>query len=457
MLKALLHPKKAPFSKAKDIRIQRMLTNDRYAQISLLCLGMAPTFFLTIPHWVHYWYLLLLLTGLAYALQHRPEVTGNDTLPLLILAAPFIATLSAQIFRDEVLLRSLDSPSRLLCAIPIYFLLRDILKTRMLEAASLFNTLIWSSVVALITLPYFIDDARTLFYGGRIATDRVDTNTLGSYIGILLTFVLIGIWRTLSDYLRRDRRPITLLALSLLTLGSLVGMFLLMQTQSRGAWIGFLGASVTLSILAWRLQQSGRLVIGMMAVAAALFLLLVMNEPAYQSRLLSIPQSLSAWIETGNQETSGGIRMSMLTATFHLFLDQPLAGYGEKGYISALSAQSFEAAYDPLTLAALKGAGPHNGILDQMLENGALGLGSSLLLYLAPVLLLLTGLRKNYREKTSNNADLQLCGVVFLLQTLLLQFTINPYGLRMLATFNALMLALFLASKQSNQQVGAGQ
>jgi len=352
-------------------------------------------------------------------------------------------------------MRSLDSPSRLLCAIPIYLLIRDMFASGELKSAIVLNTLAWAASLALLLLPFFLDDARTLFYGGRIATASVDTNTLGSYLGIFLVIVMFGAWRVLEEMFRNSPSRARAKSLALYAVSLAVGFDALLQTQSRGAWIGFTGVFFACVFMMSRLEYSGRattaVILGIICLTGALFL----GDPIYQDRLLSIPIGFFAWLETGQQQDSGGVRLSMLFASFSLFIEKPISGYGEKGYAAALSAPEYLSAYSAATLEALAYAGPHNGILDQALENGMFGLAASLILYLAPIVLLLIGFKKEKRDATVIDATLKILGVAFFLQILLLQFTINPYGLRMLASFNAVMLALFLAFNVSQKTKSA--
>lgn len=427
----------------------------RYSWVILLGLGMAPVLFLAIRHWGQFWYFVLLIAGLIYCIGHRPRVTSQDLLPLLTLAAPFLAVLVAQALRGDLLMRSFDSPSRILCAIPVYFLIRDMFASGELKSARVLNTLAWASSLALLLLPFFLDDARTLFYGGRIATARADTNTLGSYVGIFLIIVLSGSWRVLQDVFQRSLTRARAVTLVLYAASLAVGLDTLLQTQSRGAWIGFTCVLVMTGTLLMKVEQKTRWKPAL-CVSVLLTLLIAGTVSDQQlERVKSIPTEALSWAQTGQQETSGGIRLSMVSLSLDLFMEKPISGYGEKGYAKRATEEDFALVYGKHTINDMSQAGPHNGILDQALENGMFGLAASLILCLAPIVLLLIGFKKEKRDATVIDATLKILGVAFFLQILLLQFTINPYGLRMLASFNAVMLALFLAFNVSQKTKSA--
>lgn len=425
-----------------------------YESAVLLCIGMVPVCLLTMRHWVHLWYLLLLAVGLTYCLSHRPKITSQDLLPTLILATPLLAVLIAQAFRGEVLMRSFDSPSRLFCAIPIYLLIRDKFTSGELKPSAVLNVLTLGTTVALLTLPLFLNDARTSFYGGRIATTRVDTNTLGSLIGIFLIVVSLGAWRVSKEILRASRWRVNAVTLIFFVTALVLGLDMLLQTQSRGAWIGFGCVLVIASSLLLIAEQKKywKLALLVMTVVA----LIAANTLSRQhlERMKSIPAEVVSWILNNQQETSGGIRLSMIQMSIDLFLEKPVSGYGERGYAQKITDEKYTGIYGAQTINDMAKAGPHNGILDQALENGTFGLLASLILYLAPVVALFK-IQQRVNNESIVSLTFKVLGVAFFIQILVLQFTINPYGLRMLATFNALMLALFMAYAASQRKPSA--
>jgi len=402
-------------------------------------------------HWVHLWYLFLIAVGLTYCISHRPKITSQDFLPTLTLATPIFAVLIAQALRGEVLMRSFDSPSRLLFAIPIYLLIRDKFLSGDLKPSAVLHVLTLGATLALLSLPFFLNDERAAFYGGRIATTSVDTNTLGSLIGVLLMIVFLGSWRVLRDILGASRGRVTAVTLIANMTALAFGVEMLLQTQSRGAWIGFGCAVVVTSTLLLTAEHKKHWKLALFVMTIITLIAANTISKQHIERMKSIPAEVLSWIHNNQQETSGGIRLSMIQMSIELFLEKPVSGYGERGYAQRISEEDFTRRYGAQTINDMGKAGPHNGILDQALENGTSGLLASLTLYLIPVLMLL---RVKQRRGTEVIVDrmLKVLGVAFFIQILALQFTINPYGLRMLATFNALMLALFMAYAVSQRK-----
>lgn len=412
---------------------------------------MAPILFLAVGPWVYFWYFLLLTAALVYCISAPPKVTAKDVLPILVLSTPFLAVLLSQSIRGDLLLRSFDSPSRLLCAIPIYLLIRDKLATGELQPTTIFQALAWASSIALLVLPWFIDDTRTAQYGGRIATETVDTNTLGSYVGILLVTVVMGTWRQIQDTLATSVTWVTPLTLAAYLISFSVGIDILLQTKSRGAWIGF--TCTTLALLTVLIILSRRRSKPTALLAAILILLTAMSiNTAQLDRVKSIPAEIISWMNTGQGVTSGGIRLNMLQVSLTLFIEQPLAGYGEKGYETRLKEEDMLLIYGSQTLNDMSGAGPHNGIVENILQTGTFGLIASLFLYILPPILFFRRLKRTTKDINMNDLLLRVLGLAFVFQILILQLTTSPNGLRAFASFNALLLALFWAHWASDQE-----
>jgi O-antigen ligase len=135
----------------------------------------------------------------------------------------------------------------------------------------------------------------------------------------------------------------------------------------------------------------------------------------------------------------------MVQLSADLFFEKPLAGYGERGLSEQVLIDKYSSTYARQTLKDIAGAGPHNGLLDQTLENGIFGLTAALLLFLAPVLLVMRNLSRLTTNTAYENGLIPRIGLVYFLQVLAITFTSNPYGVRMFSALNALMLALLLA------------
>jgi len=402
-------------------------------RLSLICIGLTPLFFLTVSHWTHIFFFVLTIIGIHQWLTGRSKLSEQDFLPILILASSVIAILTAQTLRGEITPRELDAPARFLLAIPIYLLIRNLLETQRLSASHVFNLLVATSATALGTLPYFVDDQRTASFGGRIATAQADVNTLGSYLGVLLVICLLGTYRQLSNT-KPKAWVITLLSLSIM-----VGISSLIDTQSRGAWIacGLTTAMLALLLIRQNPAKVGKAlfalaIIGSIAVAFS-------NHERALKRVTSIGTDVAAWANSEGRITSGSVRLDMLRISAELIKEKPLLGYGELGYAERLTDQKYQERYNPETLDVMSKTGPHQEVAARTLQSGLFGFLASVLILTGPVLCLL----KSYRKTPSN--PLLMVGLLFTSQTLLLQCTIEPFTLKYLASFNAVMLALFLA------------
>lgn len=414
-------------------------------RLSLICIGLTPLFFLSVRHWVHIWFFVLFLLGTTYWVTSKASITRKDFWPLIILASPIVAILISQLLRAEFTAKSFDAPARLLAAVPIYLLLRDQISKQTLRAGHLTKVLMLSSALALLVLPFFIDEARTAFYGDRIATERADTNTLGSYVGVLIILACIGLWHSLGQRVAGKGQWSWLAQFLLLLLALVVGVGALLATQSRGAWIAFAICLTLLLVYLLRLRpRRGLLAIGLGLLALAISAGLG-DTARYADRLQSIPAEVASWVAQEKPVTSGSIRLSMLEASYELLKERPLSGYGHLGYAQRLKESPYLEDFSRQTREVLAQTGPHQGLAARALESGLPGLLAGLVLFLAPIAYLYRANSLWAIRAQKENAFLLLMGLLFFVQLFALQFTIEPYALRFLASFNAVMLAVFLS------------
>lgn len=414
-------------------------------RFALICIGLTPLLFLSVRHWVHIWFFILFLLGTTYWVVSKASISRKDLWPLIILASPVIAILISQLLRAEFTAKSFDAPARLLAAVPIYILIRDQLAQKVLRAGQLIQALALSSALALLVLPLFIDEARTAFYGDRIATERADTNTLGSYVGVLIIFSCIGLWHTFSQQAASRNRRSWLAQVLVLLFALMVGADALLATQSRGAWIAFVICLAVLLICLLRLRPKQ----GLQAIALGLLTLAISaglgDTARYAERIQSIPAEVASWIHAEKPVSSGSIRLNMLEASYELLKERPLSGYGHLGYAQRLKEQPYLDDFSRQTREVLSQTGPHQGLAARALESGTPGLLAGLTLFLGPIVYLYRANPLKAIRAQKMNAFLLLMGLLFFVQLFALQFTIEPYALRFLASFNAVMLAVFLS------------
>ena len=141
--------------------------------------------FLTVRGATNIGVILLSLMGFFLFIKGIPKnksIISNGHLLLITIGfgALFIATLAAQIGRNQYQISSLDGPLRIFLGFFIFILLQQI-KLNLIYLLSLLIPI--SLIFLLIDLTYF-DKAFLIIWGGRYASYFVDPNTLGGQCGI---------------------------------------------------------------------------------------------------------------------------------------------------------------------------------------------------------------------------------------------------------------------------------
>ncbi|WP_333843192.1 O-antigen ligase family protein [Pelomicrobium sp.] len=393
-------------------------------------LALFPIFFLTVRGWVNGFLFFLFLLSLTYYRDYLPpwRATKLDVQSLSVitaLASPFLAILISQALRGDFMAKPYDGPLRMLLAIPLFLLLREkkIDFVKLLQYACPISLLL--AVGSTILFPF-----RS---GERLATYFVDPITFGNYSLVLGFMSLFSI-----HLLERDSKFVV----GLKFLGFLAGVYLSIGSQSRSGW---LAAPVLLVIwLITRrelLRPRARLAVVGVAIASALLFYSALS-PVHQ-RINDAIQNVETWATGKNPNTSVGYRLTMWRMALVLFLDQPLYGYGDEGYLHLLDTHPEIVSFATPEARLVMHTGPHNELLASMLRAGIFGLTSTLLVFFVPAFLF----SKNLRSPLPSARGASLLGLCFVIGLFLSGF----FGeqvlyLKFLASFYGMMIASLCAT-----------
>lgn len=405
-----------------------------FAWVSIFLAFAAPVFFLSIGRWISGCYYLLFLASIAWIIREKPQWEREDRWVALVLAAPIMAVVIGQLLRWDWRLSEWDAPIRLLAGIPIYLMFKHQIGNQINNTKKVLQGLVLGSAIGLLFLPFFIDEQRTIQFGGRIATVIADPNTFGSYVGVLFLFVCAGLF---SVHVSKQETSTALMRGRLVIYGAalITGFILILQAQSRGSWLAWSLGYLILALIALR----GNLVKLAVAILIPLGLITTFfSSDQLRARVSSIVPELSNGTTNKKENSSGGIRLNMAIATFMLAKERPWSGYGDMGYSKRLYDEDFKARFSPETIHVMSSAGPHQEILARTLQSGMWGLAATLLLFLGPIAFFSIKSRSVQKERVFAAQ----IGLIFCCQLLALQFTIEPFSLKFTTTFNALILSM---------------
>lgn len=381
-------------------------------------------------------FFLLVITSLVAIFkqgQSRKEIfDSNAILFSAAMSSGIIAIFLSQLYHGKFDPHPYDAASRFLLAIPIYLALR---KINIRAIAVLQYAMPLGAISALFTI-LFLQHA-PLYGGTRLANSFINPIHLGGMGLILGLLSLFSI-----NWQRHDARYVVALKL----FGLLAGVYLSVETASRGAWL-----AVPFIMLAWIFLQNhnGKFINTLYALA--LFTLIMVGSyfsiDVIHQRIDSIYQDLVSFYN-GQRDTSVGIRLQHWIAALHLYKQNPVFGVGSDGFAQSMSAMS-EAGLITARAAKLGEGEVHNQILANLVNLGIFGLIANLMVYFVPLLIFIRSLK--FGSKLTKSPSMM--GICLVLGYLTFGLTVETFGIKMIASFYSLTLAALLAAATNTHSI----
>jgi O-antigen ligase len=186
---------------------------------------------------------------------------------------------------------------------------------------------------------------------------------LGSYLAMVIPFTLS---RIVAGQRKGGPYPLSYSLILILQITCLL------FTMARGAWLGFLGASLLfLGLLAYRNRSRKLLLIAITVLITGSCLFMALNRskiflPPGHAKELSDTQVVQGRLSSNN------FRLTGWRYTLALVPERYLLGYGPETFTTAFAAYYPQASYPQLS--RLHSWDPHNVILSHLTETGVLGL-----------------------------------------------------------------------------------
>jgi O-antigen ligase len=223
--------------------------------------------------------------------------------------------------------------------------------------------------------------------------------------------------------------------------GVLVGVYLEIKSQTRGAWIAEPFLLVLWVAIHWQSMSKTRLLISTLASVLTVLGLYYFNG-IFHDRVDSIYSEVSSWLNKTNIDTSTGLRLSMWTISWELFMQSWLCGYGDLGYQAQLLKPQFQSAFSQEAISTMKSVGPHNEYLANMVRSGLFGLIAVSLQFLIPGLVFIRGLQSSVQEVKGSRA----MGLCFVIGLMITSLSLEVLTLKYTNSFYGLMIAALCAS-----------
>ncbi|TDQ92416.1 O-antigen ligase family protein [Paraburkholderia silvatlantica] len=340
----------------------------------------------------------------------------------IALCGPVAAVALSTLSHGHPMLRTWDSPSRFLLAIPIFLALRRAPPRIFVWADLSFTLGALSSLVLALFMPRNWGDGRI----GSAFLNPIHFGDLALALGILSAIAL--------NWWRRD----SVLWRALKIAGLFGGLAASLLSGARGGWAAI---PLVALLVVWELGRSKPLHWKvLMPVVVALLLGLVYGlSGTVRDRVNSVSSDLTQYTQ-GHRDTSVGIRLQLYEAAATLIAEHPVLGLGGDGFRDKMASMAKQGALTP-TAAAFGEGEVHNQLLAYMANYGIVGGLALLGIYIVPAVFFAARLKSASRT-TRRTA---LMGLSFVLMFFVFGLTVETFDLKSTVSFYATMLAVLAA------------
>lgn len=289
-------------------------------------------------------------------------------------------------------------------------------------------TLLWTLLFRLIWPTYWGNTYLTTYF--------VDPLTFGSYTLLFALLTLLGVsekWSDLSPFHR-----------SLCLLGSVSGFYLSLKSGARTGWFNFpifLGVWMHF-VLKPKLGHKNTLALGGILLTFLLAMFLCNEQMIRKFILIWTEISEYKW-NAVNLDTSVGLRLSFYKMGVTYFLENPLTGWGDLGWVVEMNRPDFAVFASENARATAKN-GFHNEIVTNSVRSGVWGLIASISFFLIVLKRAIQGL------KIEGNRELRMVSLALLIvisHLFITSLTTEITNLVFLCSFIGLTMAVFLGEQ----------
>ncbi len=353
-----------------------------------------------------------------------------DPIIVVIFIFPTLAILISQSLGRGWFVSEYDGPIRLMLCIPLYYILRK-------TPYNLINTLsislpiaIFFTFLTILLIPQSRDGVNIILFSAstRLTLSHIDAIIFGN---ILATLVMMQVVLFLKEKLK--------LIQVFLGCGILTGFAMTIFSQTRSS-ILILTASLLVLFLIKKQSTLAQKILGILAIAIGL-IAIYLYIPFIKGRIDAAIYEIYMWTSGTNTQTSSGARISMWLLSSHLFLLNPISGYGDKNFSPAfLDNQDLIQRFGQMAVETVYCCGPHNEFFANLLRSGFWGGVAYVTTYILPMAIFLRHLI--CVNKNSTSASL---GLIFTMCFFVAGLTNEMLSLKFIFSFYGIMMAIFLA------------
>jgi len=338
----------------------------------------------------------------------------------------YFAVIAINLWWFDGKLHDLDTPSRLLLVLPIFFFIR--------KSNISVNWFISGVVVASLIMGAHQIMLHTGHNGLYAFRDNSGVMTLFASIFGLASLLFIG----------NERGKIINLLLLLIAMLGILASFLL---GGRGVWISAIGSLVFIGFvnpLNWskgvRFISTG-FFIGVFVVAY------LTPQTGVKDRLSKATDNVVQWSESGRSNTSSGARLEMWKASYQVIKEKPFFGVGEDNYSKY---QQILIDQGKISKSVEGFLHPHGEYITSLVEQGFIGLLAFIAVLFTPLKYLLHSIRvnkSNYKQRA-----LMIAGLIIVLHYAFYSVTSGVFDHQSTALFYSVFMVIIFGLIKSNSR-----
>lgn len=398
----------------------------------MLILVMYPILMLSVKGSLSGFFIILFLLSVVVLLRKDQSTSlmpdNNLLFYSIAMSSVLIATMASQLYHSRFDFSNWDSPSRFICAIPIYLAL----KRRSINVIEPLQFGLPVGAIMSLILALTIKDHQAGTFYLRASNTFLNPIHFGNFA------LILGILSACSiNWIKSDSRY--LLALKLI--GFIAGLCASIMSGTRGGWI-----AIPIILLGWLFifkRYNKKILAGSFIAASSFILLSYIAFPQIQLRFAESKSEI-LMIQKGHFNNSAGQRLEIWKGATRIFLANPIFGISPEGFNKAIL-ELGDSGYISRA-AAEQGAGEvHSQLFSSAARLGMLGIMSYLLIHIVPLMLFMKSMKSvnQVKRKTA------LMGGALVVSFIIFSLTVEMYNLKMVATFYSLTVAVLLASCQS--------
>ena len=323
-------------------------------------------------------------------------------------------------------LHDLDTPSRLVLVLPIYFFIR---KTDIKVDWFIWGVVLGSILAGLIKFG-IID----VHYLSKIVTVQTGSFTLLSSIFALSSLMFVG-------------KGSSTIKNTLLFVAFASGIVASFMSGGRGVWIAAILSLIFIFIInpmRWSIRLRLSAVLSMIILFYSAYLI---PQTGVKNRIDLALKNTTSWVQNGQANTSSGARLEMWKASFEVIKENPIIGVGEDNYAKHQKRLIEQGKID-------KFAGnfrhPHGEYITSLVEQGLIGLLAFLLVLFTPIMFFFNIIKRNlfnYQERV-----LTASGMLVGLHYLFYSFTSGVFDHQSTTLFYVVFMVIIFGLIESNSR-----